>query len=43
MITSDRPAIDVFGGHHVAEFCPGEIGIYERGKGLQASIALRKK
>ncbi len=43
MITSDTPALDVFGAHYVAEVRPGEVGLYERGKGLQASVVLDKK
>jgi len=42
-INSGTSMLDVFGNHYIAEVRPGEIGIYERGKGLQASIALRKK
>jgi len=43
MITSDTPALDVFGSRYVAEVRPGEIGLYERGKGLQATVVLHKK
>ena len=43
MITTNTPAIDVFGTHYVAEPNPGEVGLYERGKGLQAKIVLAKK
>jgi WD40 repeat protein len=43
MITSDTPALDVFGSHYVAEVRPGEVGLYERGKGLQATVVLHKK
>lgn len=43
MITTNTPAIDVFGNHYLAEPNPGEIGCYERGKGLQTRIAIRGK
>jgi hypothetical protein len=35
--------IGVFGNRYVAEVRPGEVGLYERGKGLQATVVLHKK
>ncbi len=43
VIISDTPALDVFGHYYVAEPSPGTVGLYERGKGLQATIALHKE
>ncbi len=43
VIISETPALDVFGRYYVAEPTPGVAGLYERGKGLQASVALHKK
>ena len=43
MIVSDTPALDVFGNKYVAEVRPGVVGLYERGKGLQSSVALHEK
>ena len=43
VITSETPALDVFRDHYIAEPRPGEVGFYERGKGLQASIVLDRK
>jgi len=43
VIISETPALDVFGRNYVAEPHPGEVGLYERGKGLQATIALYQK
>jgi hypothetical protein len=35
--------IGVFGNRYVAEVRPGEVGLYERRKGLQATVVLHKK
>jgi hypothetical protein len=43
VIISDTPALDVFGRYYVAEPSTGAIGLYERGKGLQATVALHEK
>jgi len=43
VIISDTPALDVFGGFYVAEPSPGVVGLYERGKGLQSSVALYRR
>jgi hypothetical protein len=43
LITSETPALDVLGNYYVAEPVPGEVGLYERGKGLQATVALHGK
>ena len=40
---SDTPAIDVLGRYYVTEASPGVVGLYERGKGLQATLALHPK
>jgi hypothetical protein len=40
-ITSDGPALDVLGKFYVAQPAPGEVGLYERGKGLQTVARLR--
>jgi WD40 repeat protein len=41
LIVSKTPALDVFGGHYVAERANGEIGLYERGKpGAVATVRL---
>jgi hypothetical protein len=40
MITSETPALDVLGRYYVAERAGGKVGLYERGKGLQASVSL---
>ena len=40
VIVSDTPALDVFGHYYVAEPRNGEVGLYERGKGLQATVTL---
>jgi hypothetical protein len=39
-IVSQTPALDAFGQYYVAEPSPGTVGLYERGKGLQAAVAL---
>lgn len=43
VIISESPALDVFHNNYIAEPSPGEVGFYERGKGLQATIALHQK
>ncbi len=43
VIISETPALDVFGRYYVAEPSPGVVGLYQRGKGLHATIALHKK
>ncbi len=40
-IISGAPALDVFGSYYVAELKNGDVGIYERGKGLQVSASLQ--
>jgi hypothetical protein len=42
LIVSETPALDVLGSYYVAEPRPGEVGLYERGKGLQATVALHR-
>ena len=42
-ILSDTPPLDVSGDHYVAETKPGFIGLYERGKGLQAAIDVHQR
>jgi hypothetical protein len=42
-IVSDTPALDVFGRYYVAEPSAGTVGLYERGKGLLATVALHEK
>jgi hypothetical protein len=43
VIMSRSPALDVFGRYYVAEPSAGTVGLYERGKGLQATVALYSK
>jgi hypothetical protein len=43
LIVSDTPALDVLGHYYVAEPSPGMVGLYERGKGLQATVVLHDK
>jgi hypothetical protein len=43
VITSDQIALDVLGQYYVSERNPGEVGLYERGKGCQATVMLHKK
>lgn len=43
LIASKTPALDILGCYYVAEPRPGWVGLYERGKGLQAAIDLHKK
>jgi hypothetical protein len=40
VIVSDSPGLDVFGNHYVVERANGELGLYERGKGLQSTVKL---
>jgi hypothetical protein len=40
VIANETPALDVLGRYYVAELLNGDIGLYERGKGLQASVSL---
>ena len=43
MITSDQTALDVLGQYYVSERNPGEVGLYQRGKGCRATVMLHKK
>lgn len=40
-ITSQEPALDVLGQYYIAESGRGEVALYERGKGVQATVKLR--
>ena len=40
VIANDTPALDVFRNFYVAELANGEVGLYDRDKGLQAVLAL---
>jgi hypothetical protein len=40
VIISNAPALDVFGNYYAAERINGEVGLYERGKGIQAAVKL---
>jgi len=40
VIISDAQALDVFGDHYVTELKDGTVGLYERGKGVQATVAI---
>ena len=42
-IVSETPALDVLGRYYIAEPRRGWVGLYERGKGLEAAIDLHKK
>jgi len=42
-IISETAALDVLGRYYVAESSPGVVGLYQRGKGLQATVTLHKK
>jgi hypothetical protein len=42
-IISETPALDVFGRLYVAEREKGEVGLYEIGTGLRASVVLHQK
>jgi hypothetical protein len=43
VIISNTRALDVFGSYYVAEPSTGTVGLYERGKGLQATVPLHEK
>jgi hypothetical protein len=43
VIISNTPALDVLGRFYVAESAEREVGLYEMGKGLQATVVLHKK
>ena len=43
IIINNQLALDVFGQYYVAEPNPGEVGLYERGKGIQVAVILHKK
>jgi hypothetical protein len=43
VIVSETPALDVLGRYYVTEPSPGTVGLYERGKGLQASVVIHGK
>lgn len=40
-IVSETSPLDVFGSHYVMAQPNGDVGLYERGKGLQATASLR--
>jgi hypothetical protein len=40
MIMSETPALDVLGRYYVAEEASGEVGLYERGKGIQDAVVV---
>ena len=40
VIVSETPALDVLGNHYVTQLANGDVGLYERGKGLQATVKL---
>lgn len=42
-VISETPALDAFHNYYIAESSPGTVGLYERGKGLQDTIALHQK
>jgi len=43
VIISDTPALDVLGRYYVAEPSAGMVGLYERGKGLRATLAVHER
>jgi len=43
VIINNQLAWDVFGQYYVAEPNPGEVGLYERGKGIQVAVVLHPK
>ncbi|MGB9455701.1 MAG: WD40 repeat domain-containing protein [Bryobacteraceae bacterium] len=43
VIVCNSPALDVFGQYYAAERTDGELGLYERGKGLQATVMIADK
>ena len=40
VIISNAPALDVLGSYYAAERINGEVGLYQRGKGIQAAVKL---
>ena len=42
-IVSDTAALDVFGSFYVAELRNGDVGLYERGRGLQSVITISSR
>jgi hypothetical protein len=40
VIMSDADALDVFGNQFIIELPDGKLGLCERGKGVQASVAI---
>jgi hypothetical protein len=40
VIISEAQALDVFGNHYVTELKDGTVGLYERGKGVQATVTI---
>jgi WD40 repeat protein len=40
VLMCDAPALDVIGQYYAAERLDGELGLYERGKGLQATVRI---
>jgi hypothetical protein len=40
VIMSDAEALDVFGDHFIIELPDGKLGLCERGKGVQATVAI---
>jgi WD40 repeat protein len=43
IVQSHSAAFDVYGNHYVEEVRPGEVGLSEIGKGLQASVVVSKR
>ena len=43
MIGAGLHAVDIFGNRYVEDLRPGEIGLWERGKGLLGSVVVREK
>jgi hypothetical protein len=43
VIISETPALDVLGRFYVAQPAEGEVGLYEIGKGLQATVVVHQK
>ena len=39
-IVTKTPPLDVFGNYYAAELTDGRLGLYDRGKGLQAAVTL---
>jgi hypothetical protein len=42
-INSSQPAFDVLGPYYVAQPNLGEVGLYERGKGIKATVKLHSE